>query len=283
MASFTNQAQLTYRDTVTNSNIAVGEVLEVLSVSKTAVSNIYGSNDTVTYIVSIVNTGATAITGLTLNDNLGAYSSTVGTLVPLTYTDGTIRYYVNGVLQPAPAVTAVGDLTINGISVPANGNATLVYEVSTNEFAPLSLDSTITNTATVSGNGFTPFTDDETITVASAPSLTITKSISPVPVNDNGVVTYTFVIQNTGNTPVLATDNSFITDLFDPTLSNVSATFNGTLWTEGTDYNYTEATGLFESVAGSITVPAATFTQDPITGAWNVTPGTSTVVVTGTI
>lgn len=283
MASFTNQAQLTYRDTVTNSNIAVGEVLEVLSVSKTAVSNIYGSNDTVTYIVSIVNTGATAITGLTLNDNLGAYSSTVGTLVPLTYTDGTIRYYVNGVLQPAPTVSAVGDLTINGISVPANGNATLVYEVSTNEFAPLSLDSTITNTATVSGNGFTPVTDDETITVASAPSLTITKSISPVPVNDNGVVTYTFVIQNTGNTPVVATDNSFITDLFDPTLSNVSATFNGTLWTEGTDYNYTEATGLFESVAGSITVPAATFSQDPITGAWNVTPGTSTVVVTGTI
>ncbi len=283
MASFTNQAQLTYRDTVTNSNIAVGEVLEVLSVSKTAVSNIYSSNDTVTYIVSIVNTGATAITGLTLNDNLGAYSSTVGTLVPLTYTDGTIRYYVNGVLQPAPTVSAVGDLTINGISVPANGNATLVYEVSTNEFAPLSLDSTITNTATVLGNGFTPVTDDETITVASAPSLTITKSISPVPVNDNGVVTYTFVIQNTGNTPVVATDNSFITDLFDPTLSNVSATFNGALWTEGTDYNYTEATGLFESVAGSITVPAATFTQDPITGAWNVTPGTSTVVVTGTI
>lgn len=283
MASFTNQAQLTYRDTVTNSNIAVGEVLEVLSVSKTAVSNIYGSNDTVTYIVSIVNTGATAITGLTLNDNLGAYSSTVGTLVPLTYTDGTIRYYVNGVLQPAPTVSAVGDLTINGISVPANGNATLVYEVSTNEFAPLSLDSTITNTATVSGNSFTPVTDDETITVASAPSLTITKSISPVPVNDNGVVTYTFVIQNTGNTPVVSTDNSFITDLFDPTLSSVSATFNGTLWTEGTDYNYTEATGLFESVAGSITVPAATFTQDPITGAWNVTPGTSTVVVTGTI
>ena len=168
MASFTNQAQLTYRDTVTNSNIAVGEVLEVLSVSKTAVSNIYGSNDTVTYIVSIVNTGSTAITGLTLNDSLGAYSSTVGTLVPLTYTDGTIRYYVNGVLQPAPAVTAVGDLTVGGISVPANGNATLVYEVSTNEFAPLSIDSTITNTATVSGNGFTPVTDDETITVAAA-------------------------------------------------------------------------------------------------------------------
>ena len=283
MASFTNQAQLTYRDTVTNSNVAVGEVLEVLTVSKTAVSNIYGDNDTVTYIVSFVNTGAAAITGLTLNDNLGAYSSSVGTLVPLTYTDGTIRYYVNGVLQPAPTVTAVGDLTVTGISIPANGNATLVYEVSVNEFAPLALDSTITNTATVSGNGLGPVTDDETISVENAPNLAITKSISPVPVNNNGVVTYTFIIQNTGNTPVVATDNSFITDLFDPILTNVSATFNGTLWAEGTDYNYSEATGLFESVAGSITVPAATFTQDPITGVWSVTPGTSTLVVTGTI
>ena len=155
--------------------------------------------------------------------------------------------------------------------------------MSVNEFAPLALDSTITNTATVSGNGLGPVTDDETISVENAPNLAITKSISPVPVNNNGIVTYTFIIQNTGNTPVVATDNSFITDLFDPILTNVSATFNGTLWAEGTDYNYSEATGLFESVASSITVPAATFTQDPITGAWSITPGTSTLVVTGTI
>lgn len=283
MASFTNQAQLTYRDTVTNSNIAVGEILEVLSVSKTAVSNIYGADDTVTYIVSIINSGPTNINGLTLTDDLGAYTFGGGTLVPLTYTDGTIRYYVNGVLQPAPAVTPVGDLTISGISVPANGNATLVYEVSTNEFAPLSLDSTITNTATVNGTGLGPVSDSEVISVASAPNLTITKSISPVPVTDNGTVTYTFVIQNTGNTPVVATDNSFITDLFNPILTDVSATFNGTLWTEGTEYNYNEGTGLFESAPSSITVPAATFTQDPTTGVWSITPGTSTLVVTGTI
>jgi hypothetical protein len=36
MAQFTNQAQLTYRDVVTNSNVAIGETLEVLSVSKIA-------------------------------------------------------------------------------------------------------------------------------------------------------------------------------------------------------------------------------------------------------
>lgn len=283
MASFTNQAQLTYRDTVTNSNIATGEILEVLSVTKTAVSNVYGANDTVTYIVSIVNTGATNITGLTVTDNLGAYALGGLTLVPLTYTDGTIKYYVNGALQPTPTVSATDPLTVSGITAPASGNATLVYEVSTNEYAPLSLDSEITNTVNVSGGGITPITDDETITVLSAPRLTITKSISPVPVTNNGTVTYTFVIQNSGNTPVLATDNAFITDVFNPVLTGVSATFNGTPWVLGTDYTYDETTGVFESSAGSITVPAATYTQDPVTGVWSLTPGTSTVTVTGTI
>ncbi len=283
MASFTNKAQLTYRDTVTTSNVAVGEILEVLSISKTAVSDIYGNDDTVTYIVSIVNTGATNITGLTVTDNLGAYPFGTGTLIPLNYSVGTIKYYTNGVLQPTPAVTSVGELTVSGISVPANGNATLIYEVEVNEFAPLSVGSVITNTATASGGGFSPVSSSETISVSNEPDLTITKSISPVPVSDNGTVTYTFVIQNSGNTEVVGTDNAFITDLFDPILSGVSATFNGTVWTDGVQYNYDEATGLFESVAGNITVPAATFTQDPVSGAWSTTPGTSTLVITGTI
>ena len=34
MAQFTNQAQLRYGDTVANSNIAVGEILEVLAVAR---------------------------------------------------------------------------------------------------------------------------------------------------------------------------------------------------------------------------------------------------------
>ena len=37
MAQFTNQAQIRYGNAVANSNIAVGEILEVLSASKTAV------------------------------------------------------------------------------------------------------------------------------------------------------------------------------------------------------------------------------------------------------
>ena len=55
MARFTNQAQLRYGNAVANSNIAVGEILEVLAATKLAVRQTYGQNDSVTYIISIVN------------------------------------------------------------------------------------------------------------------------------------------------------------------------------------------------------------------------------------
>lgn len=284
MALFTNQATLSYGSTVTVSNVAVGEILEVISVTKTALNTTYGQNDTITYVISILNSGSSAFNNLTLTDNLGTYDFGTGTLTPLSYTDGTLRYYVNGALQVSPAVTVNQDsIVVNGINVPAGGNAILVYEVSANQYAPLNPNGQITNTGTVSGMGITPVLAEETVTAKSSPDLTITKSISPVPVSEGEEVTYTFLIQNTGNTPLVATDNAVITDLFDPILTNLSVTFNGLAWTEGTEYNYNQTAGLFQTVPTNVTVPAATYTQDPITGIWSVAPGTSTLVVTGTI
>lgn len=283
MARFTNQAQLRYGSAVANSNIAVGEILEVLSATKTAVRGTYGQNDSVTYIVSIVNSGTAAINGLTLSDDLGAYTYNTATVTPLTYLDGTARYYVNGVLQAAPAVTAGPPLAVTGISVPAGGNAAIVYEAAVNEYAPQAAASTINNTATITGTGITPLTATATVTAENAPLLTITKSVSPVPVTENGTLTYTFLIQNTGNTAATATTAAVVTDTFNPILSDLTAAFNGTAWTAGTNYTYDETTGVFATQTGQITVPAATYTQDMATGAWIVNPGVSTLVVTGTV
>ena len=58
MAIFTNQATLTYTGGSTNSNIAVGEILEVLSADKTAVSGTYAPGELVTYVITIRNTGS---------------------------------------------------------------------------------------------------------------------------------------------------------------------------------------------------------------------------------
>ena len=82
---------------------------------------------------------------------------------------------------------------------------------------------------------------------------------------------------------MVATDDAAISDLFDPILTDLTVTFNGAAWTEGVEYNYNPATGLFTTVPGQIVVPAATYTQDPVTGAYTVTPGIATLVVTGTI
>ena len=186
-------------------------------------------------------------------------------------------------LKPTPAVTAGPPLTVSGINVPAGGVATVLYAAQLNQFAPLGVGDTVTNTATLSGGGITPISATETITAAEEADLTITKSLFPAQVVDNQQLTYTFLIQNTGNTPVVATDNAAITDTFDPILADLAVTFDGTAWTQGVQYNYNEATGLFTTVPGQILVPAATYTQDPVTGAYTFTPGIATLTVTGTI
>ena len=64
MATFTNFATLSYRGGTTESNTVVGELLEPLTMTKTAVMDDYTAKDDVTYVISLVNSGTTALTGL---------------------------------------------------------------------------------------------------------------------------------------------------------------------------------------------------------------------------
>jgi hypothetical protein len=203
---------------------------------------------------------------------------------PLTYEADSAVLFANGVLQPTPAVTAGPPLIVSGISVPGSGDVVLVYQARANTFADPAVGGSIDNTVTVTGDGLSaPVTAVESVAAEAAPALTISKSITPTQVVDNDRVTYTFVIQNSGNQAVVATDNAAITDTFDPILTALSVTFDGVSWTQGVQYNYEETTGLFTTVPGQILVPAATYTQDPVTGEYSVTPGIATLVVIGTI
>ena len=284
MPTFTNQATLSYNNITTNSNIVTGQLLEVLSATKTAVVDTYSAQDVVTYVVSIVNSGTTALTGLTVTDDLGAYIQGGVTRYPLDYLPGSARLYINGVLQPAPSATTEPPLVISGINLPAGGNAILVYEARVNQFAPLPEGSTIDNTATVTGGGLsTPVEASATITAASQPQLTISKSLCPATIAENGQLTYTFVIQNSGSQPATAGDAVIVRDVFDPILEGITVTLDGDVWAEGVNYTYDAATGEFATVAGQITVPAATYAQDPATGLWTIQPGVAVLTVTGTV
>ncbi|MBQ1950848.1 MAG: DUF11 domain-containing protein [Clostridia bacterium] len=284
MAIFSNQATLTYNGSSTNSNIAYGEILDVLVATKTAVEGSYLPGQLVTYVVTLRNTGNAALTGLVVTDDLGGYVFNGTTVYPLTYEAGSAALFTNGVPQAAPTVTAGPPLVISDIIVPAGGDVVIVYQAMANAFADPAVGGSIDNTVTVTGDGLSaPITATETVTAETRPALTISKSITPAQVVDNDRVTYTFVIQNTGNQAVVATDNAAITDTFDPILTALTVTFNGVTWTQGLQYNYDEATGLFTTVPGQILVPAATYVQDPVTGAYTATPGIATLVVTGTI
>ncbi len=284
MATFTNQATLTYRGNTVNSNTVTGEIIETLSVDKTSLTATYDPSGSVVYVVNFTNSGTTALNNMTFTDDLGAYTFGAGTVTPLSYVDGTVSYYVDGVRQATPVVGDTDPLTLTGVSLPAGSVGTLVYQTNINEFAPLAPTSTINNTASFSGGGLTEaVTDTNTVTVGAAPRLDITKAITPATVGPNGQLTYTFTILNYGNTATVAGDNVAISDTFDPILDPITVSYNGTTWTAGTEYTYNSATGDFQTVAGNITVPAATYTQDPATGAYSITPGEAVVTVTGNV
>ena len=284
MLTFTNQAALSYRNRVRYSNLTTGQIADALIVTKEALTGTYGPEDDVTYVVTLTNNGTAALTDLTVEDDLGGYEFDGGTLYPLSYVPGSLRYFVNGAVQPAPTVVAGPPLSVSGISVPAGGNAMLVYEATVTEYADPAQDGSITNTVTVSGASLTaPVTASATVTAQNGPELSIAKALSPETVGADRQVVYTFTIENQGNAATSAEDNVIVTDTFDPALSDISVTLNGTPLPQAGYYTYDEATGAFATVAGAIPVPAAVFTQDPNTGVYTAEPGEAVITVTGTI
>ncbi|MBQ7779142.1 MAG: hypothetical protein IJ404_01485 [Clostridia bacterium] len=283
MATFFNQATLTYSGGSASSNIVSGELVEAISAIKTATTETYRDGESITYVISLINDSDAPSSVLTVTDDLGAYTVGTQTVFPLVYRDGSAELFVDGV-PTAVTVVDTQPLTVTGITVPANGDAVLVYTASATEFAPPTADGTVVNTATVTGAGITtPITVTETVTAEGGALLGITKEISPSTVTPNAPLTYTITVTNSGNEEAVATDDLTVSDVFDPILDITSVTLNGVTLTEGTDYTYNETTGEFATVPGRITVPAATFDVDPVTGAYVITPGEAVLVVTGTV
>lgn len=281
IATFTNQATLTYSGGVTSSNIVTGEVADVMSLSKTPISASYTPGENVTYAISLVNDSDAPVTGLTVTDDLGGFEQEGETVYPLEYVDGSLLYLVNGVPQATPAGTAGPPASVTGIDVPANGNVTLIYEARVTEYAPLGDSAEITNTVTVEG-ACAPLTASATLPMAGAVELTISKSVSPEVVEGCGELSYTFVIQNSGSEAAGADAEVVVSDLFDPALTGLAVTLDGAALTETTDYTYDEATGQFATVSGRVTVPGATFTQNE-DGTWTTNPGVTVLTVTGSL
>ncbi len=283
MASFTNTATLSYSGGTVNSNTVSGTVQDVLTAVKAAVNDSYSVGGKVSYAISLVNSGDCPIYGISITDDMGAFFSGNIRMTPLAYVQGAVRYYVNGILQEPPSVTVGQNLMFTGITVPSEGNAMIVYEAEVTNCAPPDSDGIITNTAIISGETLSQrITVSATVRADNSPALTVSKAVCPAVVTTKESITYTFTIQNSGNTEATADDDIVLSDTFEPRLNITSVTYNGVNWSSPENYNYSIITGKFSTVLGQISVPAAVYTRDAECG-WRIAPGVCTLTVTGTV
>lgn len=265
------------------SNVAEIALESAVGFTKTSVGSTYRDGSVITYILTVTNSSGSALSGSTITDNLGTYVFGASELTPLTYISPAVLL-INGqdVSTQLTVDTSVAGNLIFGIpSIPAGATANIIYNAQANEYAPLALTSSITNTSNFeSTSECADSTASATVTVASAANVSIIKQMSPNPVICGEAITYSIKIYNYGNT---AAENVVLTDEFNPAPDNITVSRDGTLLL-GSDYNYVNGTlTVPNATAASVTVPAATFTQDSTTGIISIIPSVVEYSVTGTI
>ena len=293
MAEIRNQANVTFNYNTTDtgsalSNIALTELLGPLTANKESYQTEYQLKGAIDYVLELTNTGTTALTNIEVEDNLGEYTFPVGsatTVTPLDYVTGSAYYFLDGLFQGAMTVTATAPLTFTLASLASSSTLTIVYKATPSEYARLTTGSSITNTSTFTATNIAnPVTATHTLTVDSYADVTIIKAMAPNPVMDNGPITYTFTLSNSGNVPATALQ---LTDTFTPAPNITTIRVGTNPSTVTTDYTYDSTTGLltlFGYNAGTaIDLPAATIAQNPTTGEVTVTPSTLVITVSGTI
>jgi len=287
MATIENFATVRYTsggvETVRVSNLAEVELESSALLTKTPLSATYTEEDTLTYIISIQNTSASALTNVRVEDNLGTFPFGTTELTPLTYAGNAILL-IDG--QNTTADLTVdssmdGALIFTVASLPAGATANIVYNARINEFAPLELDAAIVNTATISADAECVAGEaSATVTALGGANVSVLKSMSPNPVVCGDTLTYTIRIYNYGNAPA---ENVQLTDAFDPAPETITVTRNGVPF-PATDFTYENGVlTLPADTAEADTVPAATFTRNPETGEVTVTPGMVEYIITGRI
>jgi len=243
-------ADLTADETVALAAAAPASTLEKTASDTTDVQ----AGDVITYTYVFENTGDTSLTDISITD---VHSGT-GTLGPIT--PATVA-----TLAPGASATFTADYTVTQEDIDAAA----------------AIGNTATGNATAPSGTYTPSTDDESVSVeAPMPASTIAKTASndtDVAVGD--VITYTYVVENTGNTnltDVTVTDVhggtgtlGAITPATVATLApGASATFTAdyTVTQEDIDSGATisnTATANATAPSGAYTAPEVTETVEP--------------------
>lgn len=276
-----NQAQVTYSygaltDTVlsntTNTTLVDPYTLEV---TKTAVTPSVTAGGDVVYVVRVENTGTGVLYNPTVTDDL---ATGTGTTAPLSYVDGSAKFYVNGEPSTGTATEGVNNVVfVSTATLQTGDNLIVVYAARKTD----NQAEDIVNTASVSANAGSvdgtavTGTDSETVTIETSANVTVFKAADKDTVAPGNTLTYTFTLMNTGNS---AAESIQFVDAFPAefTVNTVSYTVDGAETPiEAADYTITPP--------NTLTIPSTDTLSISVPAATAAGPGITIITVTGTV
>ena len=279
-----NSAYLTFKYD-NQSGMAISNVINnkpnsPLTINKESISKNYYLGDNASFIITITNHTDNPINDVSIKENLGTYflNDNSKFFTPLSYQEGSLKYYINGISQSPPKVTVNSQHIIFDIEIiPSSSVITLVYNTTVNSKAPLDNGSMIINTSNLTAETLDKSVESScTITVRKNADIKIIKQVSENKISKN-VITYDFTICNYGNTEAT---NVTLKDTINPKHSNMKV-FVDSQCLKFSDYNYISGNVCIPSYGSKrvLNVPPATFLQDKNSGIFTINPGTIKISV----
>ena len=192
-AGHTVTADLTNTYTANTYGLTVEKTVTGMSGENVDDKQMAKPNDTLTYTITVTNTGNTERNDVTVTDTF-MVGETTG---ELTFTDSQDDGYSIARNETTGAYTITIDSLGAAESESDSITITANYKVTADDAGK-----TITNTAVASDGDEDPNNDpkDETITIVENPDWTVTKTVDNATPNVGDTITYTITVSNTGNT-----------------------------------------------------------------------------------
>lgn len=268
------------------SNTAFATLQDSVNIDLSSVENSYSSNDTITYILSIINNSSRCIKNIKVSNDLASYTINSGisqkTITPLSY-EGTAKLYIGGkFFSDIEAEVLADKIIFNLEEIPALSNALIFYSTRVNKNAELSTGSSLKSTSSLTYDGMiNNIESSDTIYVKEKADVTLIKYMYPNSITSGEIITYNFILYNYGN---IEAKNVAFSDTFSPAPLNLNVSVNSDALSSK-NYSYINGEIKIPSYGSdfSLSIPPANFIQDENNGAITTKPGSTIITITAKI
>ncbi len=268
------------------SNTAFATLQDSVNMSLSSVENSYSLNDTITYVLSIINNGNRNIKNIKISSDLASYTINSGIaekiITPLSYT-GVSKLYIGGKFFSDIEAEVLSDKIIFSVEeIPALSNVLIFYSTTVNKNAYLNTGSFLKNTSSLTYDGMiNNIESSDTIYVREKADVTLIKYMYPNSITSGEIITYNFILYNYGN---IEAKNVSFSDTFSPAPLNLNVSVNSDALSSK-NYSYINGEIKIPCYGSdfSLSIPPAKFIQDTNNGAITTKPGSTIITITAKI